>query len=230
MWIPNIRALSGPFRTYAVDNIYDYGRSVYTRAVKDPDDLVRWLDELVDGLELGNPFNLMGLSYGGWISCLYALRFSNRLAKIVLLAPACTILPVSLSFMLRAVFVSLSPGLFAESFMKWLFTDLMCKDRRSRAILEDGVSDMRVASRCFKPKRLVRPTLLKDGELAGIKVPTLILVGENEKIYSARSAVLRLDKVAPQIHTEIIPCAGHGLSIEQPDLVNEKALQFLSRP
>src|SRR5512136_742750 len=32
-WIPNIKALSEFFKTYAVDNIYDYGRSVYTRPI-----------------------------------------------------------------------------------------------------------------------------------------------------------------------------------------------------
>ena len=81
-WIPNIEALSGVFKTYAVDNIYDYGRSVYTRPIKSPDDFTHWLDELFSALEPGNRINLMGLSYGGWLTCHYALRFPNRLDKL----------------------------------------------------------------------------------------------------------------------------------------------------
>ena len=44
-WIPNIKALSRSYRTYAVDNIYDFGRSVFTKKIKVPDDFIDWMDE-----------------------------------------------------------------------------------------------------------------------------------------------------------------------------------------
>ena len=78
--------------------------------------------------------------------------------------------------------------------------------------------------------RFVRPTVLKDSELRSIRVPTLYLAGENEKIYSARKAVQRLGRVAPNIDTQVIPNAGHGLTVEQADVVNGKILEFLARP
>ena len=78
-WIPNIEALSKSYRAYAVDNIYDYGRSIYTQIIKHPDDFANWLDELFSVLELGNNINLMGLAYGGWITIQYALRLPERL-------------------------------------------------------------------------------------------------------------------------------------------------------
>ena len=230
MWIPNIRALSGPFRTYAVDNIYDYGRSVYTRPVKSPDDFVNWLDELFSALALGDAINLMGLSYGGWLASLYAVCFPNRLAKTVLLAPARTVLPLRLSFMLRVILISLPYRFFTRRFMQWMFGDLTQGDAISRVLFENAVDDMFLASRCFKPKHFVQPTVLKDSELRSIRVPTLYLVGENEKIYSAQKAVQRLGKVAPHINTEVIPDAGHGLTIEQTEMVDGKILEFLGRP
>jgi pimeloyl-ACP methyl ester carboxylesterase len=94
--MPNIVALSENYRTYAVDNIYDYGRSIYTRKIGIPDDFVGWLDELFTALKLGDNINIMGLSYGGWIAAQYALRLPERLNKIVLLAPVCTVLPLKL--------------------------------------------------------------------------------------------------------------------------------------
>ena len=230
MWVPNIRALSQSFRTYAVDNIYDYGRSVYTRAVKSADDFVRWLDELFRALKLGDAINLVGLSYGGWLASLYTLRFPQRLAKAVLLAPARTVLPVAIPFMLRAILTFLPYRVFTRSFMEWIFAGLMRGDETNRVALKNAVDDIFVASRCFTHKRFVQPTLLTDEELGSIKVPTLFLVGENDKIYSARKAVLRLNRVAPRINTEIIPHAGHGLTIERAETVNEKILEFLSRP
>ena len=91
IWLPNVAALSKDYRVYAVDNIYDFGRSVYTREITSPTDLVDWLDDLFTQLELGDSINLMGLSYGGWLTSQYALNHPERLRKIVLLAPVATV-------------------------------------------------------------------------------------------------------------------------------------------
>lgn len=58
-------------------------------------------------------------------------------------------------------------------------------------------------------------------------MPCLFLVGENEKIYSAKAAVGRLNRVAPQVKAEIIPGAGHGLTLVQPDILARRVLAFL---
>ena len=72
-------------------------------------------------------------------------------------------------------------------------------------------------------------TVLEDEDLRSIKVPTLFLVGENERLYSAQEAVQRLNRVAPHIKTEIIPNAGHDLTVVQAEMVNRKVLDFLKR-
>ena len=59
-------------------------------------------------------------------------------------------------------------------------------------------------------------------------MPCLFLVGENEKMYSARAAVRRLSRVAPQVKAQIISGAGHDLTIVHPRLVTEKVLGFLA--
>jgi len=227
MWMPNIEALSESYRTYAVDNIYDFGRSVFTRKFKVPDDFVHWLDELFSALELGNHINLMGLSYGGWITSQYALRFPNRLDKIVLLAPAATIAPFGPGFIKHGILTLVPHRNFLKNMMYWVLEDLVQKDEASRTLVEDWVDYMFLGSRCFKPKMLVSPTVLTDMELQSLKVPTLYLIGENEKIYSTQEAVQRLKKVAPHIKTEIIPDAGHDLTIVQAEMVNRKVLEFL---
>jgi len=229
-WIPNIEALSRVFKTYAVDNIYDYGRSVYTRPIKSPGDFTTWLEELFSALEMGNAINLMGLSYGGWLTCLYALRFPNRLEKIVLLAPAFTVLPLRLAWLIRAIVGFLPHRTFARNFMYWLAEDSMKKNDACRIMIEEIADDAFMAVRCFKPKHMVYPTVLKDKVLQSISVPALYLVGENEKLYSARKALQRLNRVAPQIKAEIIPGAGHDLTIVQADAVNKKVLDFLKQP
>ncbi len=226
-WIPNIEALSRRYSVFAVDNIYDYSRSIYSQVIKNPDDYVQWLDELFSALGLGNHIKLMGLSYGGWLTSQYALRFPERLAKMVLLAPAGTVLPIRLEWILRAVLCFLPHRYFTKRFLFWLLEDLVKKDEDNRIMLEEEVDAIVVRMRCFKTIRLIRPTVLDDADLMNINVPTLYLVGEHEKIYSAGKAIQRLHKMAPQIKTEVIPDAGHDLTFVQPEMVNKKILEFL---
>lgn len=228
-WIPNIRDLSEHYRIYAVDNIYDYGRSIYTQTPKTPDDFVKWLDECFNALGLQKNINLMGLSYGGWITALYALHYPDRLNGIVLLAPVCTVLPLHTEWIVRAALCAVPHVYFVRSFMYWMLEDLVRKDEAGRKMVDEWAHDSFIAMRCFKPKRLVHPTVLEDEELGNLKVPTLYLVGENEKICSAHKALLRLKNVAPQVKAEIIPNAGHDLTIVQADIVNRKILSFLKQ-
>ena len=232
MWMPNIEALSASYRTYAVDNIYDNGRSVYTRHLKTPDDYVNWLDELFTALALGNQIRLVGMSFGGWQTSQYALHFPNRLVKVVLLAPVGTMLPPPLECLIRGFLcLALVPHRrLLRSFLYWLFEDGIHKDETIQRLVEEFVDDMLMGWRCFKPRARVDITVLEDKELQSLKVPILFLVGEHEKIYSAQKAVQRLTTVAPQIKTEIIPQAGHDLTFVQADMVNRKMLEFLKQP
>jgi pimeloyl-ACP methyl ester carboxylesterase len=229
-WMPNIEALAEHYRVYAVDDIYGHGRSVYTRTMETSYDVVSWLDELFIALGLGDNINLVGLSYGGWQTSRYALSFPHRLDKIVLLAPAGTILPLRLEWVVRAVLCTVPHRYFTRSMMYWLLEDAVHKDEATRIIVDEWVTDSFTAVRCFKPKRLVNPTVLDDAEWRSIEVPGLYLVGENEKIYSSQMAVERLDRVAPHIEAEIIPDAGHDLTVVQTEMVNRKVLEFLKRP
>jgi len=87
-----------------------------------------------------------------------------------------------------------------------------------------------MAIKRFKFRMPVYPTVLSDEELRRISIPTLFLVGEHEVIYSAPEAIGRLNSVAPQIKTELIPNAGHDLTIVQTALVNKKVIEFLKGP
>lgn len=227
MWIPNIEALSRRYRTYAVDHIYDSGRSVYTKPPKSPDDLTGWLDELFTALGHENGIHLMGLSYGAWLASLYAIRHPERVGKIVLLAhPA--IVPMRRAFVLRFLLGFASEGGY-KRFTSWLFEDALRQDESRRWLVRDLLEDMYLAGKCYKPKSMVLPKTLTDRELQEIRVPALFLAGENEKTFSPQKAVQRLNRAAPAVRTEIIPGAGHDLSFVQAGVVNQKVLEFLGQ-
>jgi pimeloyl-ACP methyl ester carboxylesterase len=225
MWSSNIKELSEKHRTYAVDTINDYGLSIRSRHMRNPEDFANWLDELFSGLNLEDPTNLMGMSYGGWLAGQFALRFQTRLEKMVLLAPASLILPLKPEFYVRMMLQLLPSRHFKKSFMDWLMGDVGSGN-------ESGFSKAshfhNTLFQCYKPDLPpVRPTVLSDKEWQGFELPVLVLLGENEKIYSPQKAVDRLTRIAPHIQKDIIPEAGHFLIAAQPDRVNKQVLAFL---
>jgi pimeloyl-ACP methyl ester carboxylesterase len=222
MWIPNIEVLSREHRTYAVDNIYDCGRSIYSRDLKSPEDFVRWLDELFTALELGDQINLMGLSYGSWLTHQYALHFPTRLRKIVMLAhPA--LVTANMGFIFRFLLAILSPAYFRR-FAYWLLEDTA---KKNEELVEEIFGDMKLAATSYKPKATVVPKMMKDEQLRDLKVPALFLMGAHEKTFSQVKAVQRITKIVPHIQTKVIAGAGHDLNLAQADIVNNQILEFL---
>ncbi len=226
-WLPNIKALAAEYRVYAVDNIYDFGRSVFRREFTTSDDFMVWLEQLFDGLELEQGINLMGISYGGWLSSRFALRCPERLYKVVLIAPVATLMPLTGEWVWRGLLAMVPHRSCLGNITNWLFADLI---KRDPELVEEMVSDVFLGLRSFKTKTLVTPTVLTDAELRSLEVPVLLLVGENEKLYPATQAVARLRNLASQAKTAIIPGAGHDLTYVQTELVNGKVLEFLREP
>ena len=225
-WLPNIANLSERFRTYAVDIIGDHGRSVFTRQLESAVDYSRWLDDLLDGLGLERDVNLVGLSYGGWIAARYALHSPDRLDRVVLLAPAGTISPLPFEWIWRAVLCALPHRSFTKNFLRWMLEDLAQKDEGG-LFLDHATDAAYLAMRSYKPRPMVPPDVLTDAELESFLVPVLFVVGENEKLYSATESVERLNEVAPDVQTRIVPEAGHDLTIVQAGVVNRMVADFL---
>jgi pimeloyl-ACP methyl ester carboxylesterase len=227
-WLPNIEDLSEQYRTYAVDIVGDFGRSIYTRELESAADYSKWLDELLDGLGLEHDVNLVGLSYGGWISARYAIRSPARLDKLVLIAPAGTVSPIPFDWIWRAVLVALPHPYFTKSFLQWVLADVVRNDEDG-SFLEQATAGAYLAIRSYKPTQMANPDVLTDAELQGFSVPVLFLVGENEKLYVATEAVARLNQVAPTIQTRIVQDAGHDLTMVQANTVNRLILEFLAK-
>lgn len=230
MFAPNVAAWAGRFRIYAVDDVYDFGRSVYVRELKTPDDYVDWLDQVLDGLALGRRVNLLGLSYGGWVASQYGLRHPERLSRLVLVAPAATVAQLSLDFVKRGVLCAIPHRYFIESMVRWSIADATRGTPEQRRLAEEAVENASLGLRCFRLRKAVNPTILSDEEWRSYQVPVLFLVGENEVIYevSARQAVARLQHVAPRIETEVFPGCGHDISIVQMDRFNRRVARFLT--
>ena len=227
----NIEVLSKNYRVYAVDNIADYGRSVPIRTPATGPEFVDWLDEVIDALAFSDPINLGGLSFGGWITSLYTLDHPERVSKLVLLAPAATIQPFRILFLLRGIFSTLPFRWGTKLLMYYLLGDAK-KDPEQRKFADDAIEAMTLAKQSYKLQTsIVQPTVLSDEQLEQLSAtPTLILIGEREKLYSAKKAQLRLQQLATHIQIEIIPNAGHLFTATHALEVNALLETFLAMP
>lgn len=226
-WEPNIAALSSTHRTYAVDNPWDLGKSVYHRDATRADDFLSWLDELCDALGFDHPIDVAGMSYGAWITALFALRRPARVRRAVLIAPALTVLNVRFIWVVRALTSGLSPWL-SKNFARWTLADALDQGDYERLLVSEVSGDGLTFNRDLRPRRAVIPTKLSDEALASIEAPTLILIGEHEKIFDPRAARERVQRVAPKIELDVVKNAGHEVALSQRAIVNERVLRFLS--
>jgi pimeloyl-ACP methyl ester carboxylesterase len=112
---------------------------------------------------------------------------------------------------------------------EWLFADAMRGDAACRRRVEQVIADAQMVVRLFALRPPPWPPVLSDEAWRALRVPCLVLVGENEKLYSARAALARLARVAPHVRAEVLPGAGHDLMIVYPDEVAGKTLAFLAK-
>ena len=223
MWFSNVVALSRNYHIYAVDTIGGVGRSVVVHPLTSKVDLGRWLNEVLDGLGITQT-HLLGHSYGGWLALNFALKASERVKRLILLAPV-GLQPLVSQFWLRGIPAMLFPRRsFITSFMKWMTIE-------GFVVNELFVEQFVLGMKYFRPRSQIRtlPTVFTDGELRQIKAHTLLLIGRKEVVYDSEMAVKRAKQLIPNIEAEVVPNASHGLPMEQAELVNERTLEFLNQ-
>jgi pimeloyl-ACP methyl ester carboxylesterase len=128
MWAPNIEALSREYRTVAVDQMGEFGKSVCAKPIRTLQDLIAWLDELIGTLAARTRVSLVGMSYGGALATQYALHFPERLEKVVLLAPGATVLRPPAEFWVRLMGPGIARQKGLRAFFRWVFADMARTD------------------------------------------------------------------------------------------------------
>jgi pimeloyl-ACP methyl ester carboxylesterase len=219
VWFANIAQLSANHRVYAVDVIGDAGKSVVDRLMKKRADYAKWLREVFEGLNIER-CNLLGHSYGGWLTLNMALDYPDRLRKIILIAPAASFCP--LGFITKLI---LYLGEFkihppARSI-------LQVAAAKGTVLEETFIHHIEMVTRYCRPASMY-PTVYTDAELKQIDLPALLLIGAGEKIYNPKKAIARAQRWMPDLTAEIIANAGHLLIMDQPEIINELILKFIN--
>lgn len=226
-WSGSVSVLSEAYRLYVPDIITENGTSVYRMKFDHADDYVAWLDDTLDQLGLTGSVNMAGMSYGGWITARYALARSDRVSRIVLVAPAGTVAHLSMEWVKRALKCVWPNPDYTHAFMQWLCADTWESGPAGQRIVTEWADFSYLCVRSFKVKQTVNPDVLTDREWQSLKMPVLVMVGENERIYDAGKAVARVAGVAPDVHIVMIPGAGHDLLLVKPEVAHRILLEFL---
>ncbi len=226
-----VEALRGRYRCVAYDH-RGQGRSADDpRRSIDMETLTADALALVEALELA-PVHFCGLSMGGFVGLRLAARRPELLRSLVLMGTSADAEPaanvpryralnlVARCFGLRLVAGRVMPILFARSFL-------------SEPSLAEHVAEQRrrlVANR-RSIWRAVNGVIERQGvahELGRIRVPTLVLVGDDDVATVPAKAEALRDGIAGAELVRI-PRAGHSAPVENPEAVTAALLSFLER-
>ena len=229
MWAANIADLSQDYRAYAIDVMGQPSKSIPDQPIQSREDYVAWLSELLDALNIEST-DLVGASFGGWLTLNYAIGAPERLDKIALLSPAGGFRPLVKQFYVRGMLTSFFPWRFVmDSFLRWCTYEENLLDPSTRLIMHCIGEQMYLGSRYFRMRAGVLPDVFSDEELRGIQVPTLLLIGQQEVLYDPAAALQRARRLVPDLEGELIPRASHEMTISKHEIVDRRVLEFLKR-
>ena len=223
-WYPNAARLAAAHRVYAFDTVFDSGLGRQTELIRGRRDVARWLSEVIDGFGLDRPA-VAGLSQGGWAAASLARFEPAHVSRVALLAPAATVQPFRLyvALFLRYSYL-LRRGDAVDSSRRsfgMVFGDRFVPDDRFVELAAAGSAHFRYT----RPP--VMPTVFSDEDLSAIDVPMLVMLPAREMIYGPAKAQERIQRLAPQAEVEMVPDAGHFVSMEAAESVDARLLDFL---
>jgi pimeloyl-ACP methyl ester carboxylesterase len=199
-WIGDVATCSRAMRVYAVDLPGEPGRSSPNRPPWTGPAYVEWLEDVLNGLG-SERAALVGISQGGWTALKFATARPERVAALVLLAPA-GITTARLSFLLRALPLSLLGRRGGEAINRIVFG--------KQPIHPDAAAFMDVIMTHFKPRVGALPNFT-DAELARLTMPTLLIAGAQDALYPSAKTAARLQAHASDLTVRMLPEMGHVL-------------------
>ena len=225
-WRLNALALSQHFRTYAVDVIGQPGLSTGAPKLRTARQYAEWLSELMDGLGLARA-SIVGCSFGGFLALNQAVATPERVERVVMISPAGTFATQRWKLLwamrVRAPAVRLLRRLTGDR-RKPSLADLGSRhpprDLKWAALIGVAMSERAEVS-------VIDPPVFSRRQLAAVRAPCLLLIGEKETLYEAEPMLALAKARMPQLQTALVRGADHIAAMAQPEDVNARILAFL---
>jgi pimeloyl-ACP methyl ester carboxylesterase len=231
VWDDQAEALIAARHRVIRPDLRGHGRSEAPATGYQYTDYVTDLIALIGHLGVGY-VDLVGHSLGGGIGLLYALQDRARLSSLTLVAstlPGYTYSDdfASFSLALRDAVRQNGPRAAMEQvFLPHPMFDGIRRQKDRFDKLRSIVFDFRAPDYLSAEEDVPPPPVID--RLSAIRVPTLVVIGEND-IEDFRLIADILTENIPNAEKVVIPGAGHMLPMEQPEALNRILVDFLKR-
>jgi len=217
-WYKNVEALSKHFRVYAIDMIGDPNRSEPVKPVRKDIDIADWLLTLMEAAGTSKA-SFAGNSVGGYHAAGFAVHHPEKVSKLVLVGPAGTFRQIWPFY--RHAFLA---GMTHWEFMirhsiKWM--------KNGSPLDEEWLKLFYSGMKHGAGKMQVFPAVFSDEQLASVKIPVMLLLGDHEIVYDINKVITRAGNLIPGITIQVISNANHFTALSQPGPSNEAMVNFL---
>ena len=194
--------------------------SGYTR-----DERVADIMRVVDKLGV-DTFHLAGLSYGGTTALGIALEHPDRLTSLTLIGTSAAGYKLGTKIS-RIDQIAREKGIEAAK-KKWIQTSLLWYTHEQSELKEfiKGMMEEHSGAVWNDPLRGCYPQLNDIDKVGSIDIPTMILVGDADKMFLPLS--VKLQQLIPKSELSVIPDCGHLVNMEQPEKFRQIFLEFIS--
>ena len=231
MWANQLAELSSRYRVITPD-LSGHGGTPLSAKGQTIDGLADDVITLLDQLGLVEPVVVGGLSMGGYVALALVVRYPNRLRGLILMntragadAPETARVREDLA---RAVETAGNSAIVVQMMLPKLFAPTTYRTQPAiveairKVMAASSAAGVAATSRALA----VRPSRL--GDLASIKVPTLVIAGSDDQLIPLSESQAMAEAIAGS-ELVIIPDSGHLSPLENPTATNAAILGFLGR-
>lgn len=200
MWVSDILKYYQKYRVYVLDLPGEAGRSDERQLPFNTSDFDDWLYDVFNGLLVSKAV-VMGASLGAWLATKFAIRYPEKIDKLVLLCPAGIGTQNK-----KIIFAALFYMIFGE------------KGRRKLFKIINGNVDMpeiffqfqTLIGKNFNIRKEHIP-IFSDEELRRLTMPVFLFVGAKDIMLHSMETADRIKKLVPNARITILPEGGHSL-------------------
>lgn len=223
-WYPSIGIMSKHFHVIAPD-IVGYGESDKPVAPYDRAYFSKWLKDFLLALDIPKA-HIVGLSQGGAIALQFVLDNPQMVDKLVLVDSGALGARPPLPSVLGMLWLNSFPSSLANRFYSRFI--LFNPDNRdsNHAHYSSEVIMSKGGKNAFRQGRGVAVSALSENLLRQITKDTLIVWGENDRLFSIEHGEAAAN-VIPNAKFCSIKNAGHLPLMDQPEIFNKTLLDFL---
>ena len=227
LWQETMGYLGRYYRTYAMD-FWGFGESGKKRETYAVQDFVSLVNQFMEQLGIMHA-PLVGHSMGGTVSLSVAIRYPERVSKVVVVGSpivgSSLAIPLKLAGY-RPIAFMLFNMMGTFRFAMKVASPIICRDERFAAMMDRDLSRTTVESFLLSIASLRRTDLRPM--LDQIKIPAMGIYGDRDVIVHPKQWQ-PMQKGIPQAQIERFPTAGHFLMLEEPKDFGERLKAFLDK-